>query len=72
QADRIRTPVIFFQGLRDAVVLPSQTEQMVAALDDNGVPVHCVTFADERHGFRQAAHLAQVLEEELAFYQAWL
>ena len=72
QAERIRTPVIFFQGLRDAVVLPSQTEQMVAALDDNGVPVHCVTFADERHGFRQAAHLAQVLEEELAFYQAWL
>ena len=45
---------------------------MVAALDDNGVPVHCVTFADERHGFRKAAHLAQVLEEELAFYQAWL
>ncbi|GAA6131703.1 alpha/beta hydrolase family protein [Halopseudomonas sabulinigri] len=72
QAERIRTPVIFFQGLRDAVVLPSQTEQMVAALDDNGVPVHSVTFADERHGFRQAAHLTQVLEEELAFYQAWL
>lgn len=72
QADHIRTPVIFFQGLRDAVVLPSQTEQMVAALDDNGVPVHSVTFAEERHGFRQAAHLAQVLEEELAFYQTWL
>lgn len=58
--------------MRDAVVLPSQAEQMLAALDDKGVPVHSVTFADERHGFRQAAHLQQVLEEELAFYQTWL
>lgn len=72
QAERIRTPVIFFQGLQDAVVLPEQTKQMVQALEDNGVPVQCVTFAEERHGFRRPDNLARVLEQELGFYRAWL
>ncbi|HUE93571.1 alpha/beta hydrolase family protein [Pseudomonas sp.] len=68
-AEKISVPVIFFQGGLDAVVLPAQTETMVAALRDRGVPVEYRLYADERHGFRQAAHLADALKAELAFYQ---
>lgn len=71
-ADKIRTPVIFFQGGRDAVVVPEQTESMVKALRDNGIEVEYHVYPEERHGFRQAANLADVMEKELAFYQRCL
>lgn len=68
QADRIRAPVIFFQGALDAVVVPSQTETMVEALRSRDLPVEYQLFAEERHGFRQAANLAEALRAEHAFY----
>lgn len=68
-AGKINVPVIFFQGGLDAVVLPTQTEAMVAALRGRGVAVEYRLYADERHGFRQAAHLADALTAELEFYQ---
>ncbi|MCY1352778.1 Prolyl oligopeptidase family protein [compost metagenome] len=71
-AGRIAAPTIFFQGGLDAVVVPAQTESMVAALRARGVPVEYHCYPDERHGFRQAAHLADALEREYAFYQALL
>ena len=67
-ADRIRAAVIFFQGLKDMVVLPEQTERMRAALRDSGVPVACLTFPEEGHGFRRAATVTTALSAELAFY----
>ncbi|WP_460429011.1 alpha/beta hydrolase family protein [Azotobacter armeniacus] len=67
-AGRIEAPVIFFQGGLDAVVVPQQTEAMVAALRAHGVPVEYHLYPDERHGFRQAAHLADALEREWRFY----
>jgi dipeptidyl aminopeptidase/acylaminoacyl peptidase len=72
QAERIKVPVIFFQGGLDAVVVPSQTEAMVAALRQRGVPVAYHLFADERHGLRQAANLAEALNAELTFYRQCL
>lgn len=69
QAERIKAPVIFFQGALDAVVVPSQTESMVEALRQRGLPVEYHLFAEERHGFRQAANLAEALRAEHAFYQ---
>src|SRR6185436_9762379 len=38
-AHRITCPVIFFQGLDDKVVLPAQSEAMVAALRARGILV---------------------------------
>jgi acetyl esterase/lipase len=64
----IRAPVLFFQGLKDKVVLPDQTERMLQALRQNGVPAACLTFAEEGHGFRRADSLRAVLSAELAFY----
>jgi dipeptidyl aminopeptidase/acylaminoacyl peptidase len=67
-ADRIRTPVILFQGLEDEVVPPSQAEEMAAALARNGVPHAYLPFAGEQHGFRRAETRIRCLEAELCFY----
>ncbi|BAY50820.1 putative peptidase [Thermostichus vulcanus NIES-2134] len=71
-ADCLTCPVIFFQGLKDVVVPPSQAEQMVAALQAKGIPVEYYTFAEEGHGFRQSSTIATALEAELKFYQRHL
>jgi dipeptidyl aminopeptidase/acylaminoacyl peptidase len=68
-ADRIRCPVIFFQGADDVVVPPEQTERMAAALQANGVPVEVHLFAEEGHGFRKATTQIQVLEATEAFFR---
>jgi len=67
--DRLRCPVIFFQGLEDRVVPPEQAEVMVRALETRGLPVAYLTFADEGHGFRQSANVSQAFAAELYFYR---
>jgi dipeptidyl aminopeptidase/acylaminoacyl peptidase len=68
-ADRIRRPVIFFQGLDDRVVPAGQANAMAAALRARGIRVEHVTFAGEGHGFRRAETIVRALEAELAFYR---
>ena len=67
-ADRIKCPVIFFQGLDDKVVPPDQSVSMVQALKDNHVPVAYIEFAGEGHGFRQAQNIRRSYEAELYFF----
>lgn len=67
-AHRIECPVIFFQGLEDRVVPPNQSETMVAALRERGVPVAYLAYEGEGHGFRQAANIKRTMEAELSFY----
>lgn len=67
-ADRISCPVIFFQGLEDKVVPPSQSELMVEALRKKGIPVAYIAFEGEQHGFRKAENIKRSLEAELYFY----
>ncbi|HET8814902.1 MAG TPA: S9 family peptidase [Solirubrobacterales bacterium] len=67
-ADRLRSPVILFQGLEDEVVPPNQAETMVAALKRNRVPHAYVPFEGEQHGFRRAETNIRCLEAELYFY----
>jgi dipeptidyl aminopeptidase/acylaminoacyl peptidase len=68
-ADGLNCPVIFLQGLEDKVVPPNQAEMMVKLLQDKGIKVAHVTFADEGHGFRKANNIIRALESELAFYR---
>ncbi len=67
-ADRMRSPVILFQGLDDAIVPPSQSEEMIEALRANGVPHAYLAFEGEQHGFRRTETIARCLEAELFFY----
>ena len=67
-ADRVKCPVIFFQGDEDRVVPPNQTEGMVNALEKSGIPVGYFLFAGEQHGFRKAENIKRRLDAELYFY----
>jgi dipeptidyl aminopeptidase/acylaminoacyl peptidase len=67
-AERLRSPVILFQGLEDEVVPPSQAEEMVAALRAGGVPHAYLAFEGEQHGFRRQETIVRCLEAELFFY----
>ena len=69
QVDQIEAPVIFFQGDRDPVVPPAQTDAMAAALRRRGVPVTVRHFANEGHGFRDGAVRLAVLEATEAFFR---
>ena len=66
--DRLRTPLIVFQGLEDKVVPPEQAEAIVAALRRNGVPHAYIAYRDEQHGFRRAENIQRTAEAELYFY----
>ena len=66
--DRLSCPLIFFQGLEDRVVPPSQTELMAAAVRAKGLPVALLLFPGEQHGFRRAETIVRCLEAELYFY----
>jgi dipeptidyl aminopeptidase/acylaminoacyl peptidase len=67
-ADRVKCPVIFFQGDEDRIVPPNQTEGMVDALRRSGIPVGYFLFAGEQHGFRKAENIKRALDAELYFY----
>lgn len=67
-ADRIDCPVIFFQGTEDRIVPPNQTERMRAALAERGVPVACLMFEGEGHGFRRAENIRAAITMEYAFF----
>ncbi|MGB3716084.1 MAG: prolyl oligopeptidase family serine peptidase, partial [Candidatus Promineifilaceae bacterium] len=66
--DKLSSPMILFQGLEDRIVLPNQSEMMVEALRNKGVPVAYLPFEGEQHGFRQAKNIKRALEAELFFY----
>jgi dipeptidyl aminopeptidase/acylaminoacyl peptidase len=66
--ERLRAPLILFQGLEDEIVPPNQAETMVAALSRNGVPHAYLAFEGEQHGFRKAETEIRCLEAELYFY----
>jgi dipeptidyl aminopeptidase/acylaminoacyl peptidase len=66
--ERMSCPVIFFQGLDDKVVPPAQSETMVTALRQRGIPVAYLPFEGEGHGFRRKESLQRALEAELSFY----
>jgi dipeptidyl aminopeptidase/acylaminoacyl peptidase len=66
--DRLKVPVIFFQGLEDKIVPPNQAEMMVEALRAKKLPVAYLTFEGEQHGFRQAANIKRSLDGEFYFY----
>jgi dipeptidyl aminopeptidase/acylaminoacyl peptidase len=67
-ADKLNCPMIFFQGLDDKVVPPAQSQAMVQALQQRGIPVAYVPFEGEGHGFRRMENIRRSLEAELYFY----
>jgi dipeptidyl aminopeptidase/acylaminoacyl peptidase len=50
-ADLIRKPLIVLQGANDPRVLKVESDEVVAAVKKNNVPVEYIVFPDEGHGF---------------------
>jgi dipeptidyl aminopeptidase/acylaminoacyl peptidase len=50
-ANLIRKPLIVLQGANDPRVLKVESDEIVAAVKKNGVPVEYIVFDDEGHGF---------------------
>ena len=51
RVDRIVRPLLIGQGANDVRVKPSESDQIVAAMKERGVPVTYVFYSDEGHGF---------------------
>ena len=68
-AANVSAPIIFFQGLDDPIVPPSQSEAFRDACIAKGLKYKYFEFAGESHGFRQASTITLCAEEELKFYQ---
>jgi len=66
--DRFDAPMIVLQGDEDAIVPQSQSEMIVKALKDKGIPVCYLLFEGEQHGFRKSENVIRALEAELAFF----
>ena len=54
--DLIRKPLIVLQGANDPRVIKAESDDIVAAVKKNGVPVEYVVFPDEGHGFSKRAN----------------
>jgi len=50
-ADKITRPLIVLQGANDPRVLQVESDEIVAAVKKNNVPVEYIVFPDEGHGF---------------------
>jgi dipeptidyl aminopeptidase/acylaminoacyl peptidase len=68
--ERLKCPVIFFQGTEDKIVPPNQSAAMYEALRSEGIATAYLLFEGEEHGFRQSANCIKQLEAELAFYNS--
>ena len=66
-ADKIRSPLMVLQGANDPRVLQVESDEMVAAVKRNGVPVEYLVFADEGHGFRKKENQEQAYQAILSF-----
>jgi dipeptidyl aminopeptidase/acylaminoacyl peptidase len=55
-AKNIRVPLLVVQGKNDPRVLQVESDEIVAAVKANGVPVEYVVFPDEGHGFTKRAN----------------
>ncbi len=52
-ASNVTKPLMVLQGANDPRVLQIESDEIVAAVKANGVPVNYVLFEDEGHGFRK-------------------
>ncbi len=70
--DKVKNPVMVLQGANDIRVLQAESDDMVAAVKANNVPVEYVIFPDEGHGFRKKENQIKGHGQILAFLDKYL
>jgi dipeptidyl aminopeptidase/acylaminoacyl peptidase len=71
-ASLIRKPLIVLQGANDPRVLKVESDEVVAAVKKNGVPVEYIVFADEGHGFTKKKNQIRGYSAVLKFLDTYL
>ena len=66
-AGNIRVPFLVVQGANDPRVLQVESDEIVAAVRANGVPVEYVLFPDEGHGFTKRENRIRASEAYVTF-----
>ncbi len=65
--DKVTKPLIVLQGSQDPRVLQVESDEIVAGVRKNGVPVEYVLFEDEGHGFVKKENQIKAYSEALKF-----
>lgn len=71
-ADKIKNPVMVLQGANDPRVLQIESDEMVAEMKKNNIPVEYVLFPDEGHGFRKKENEIKGYGQILTFLDEYL
>ncbi len=71
-AKEIRRPLMVIQGANDPRVIKPESDEIVAAVRNNNVPVEYLVFADEGHGFSKKRNQAEASARMLAFLDRYL
>ena len=71
-SDQIKKPLMVLQGANDPRVIKPESDDIVAAVKKNGVPVEYVVFADEGHGFLKKKNQIEGYRKILEFLDRYL
>ena len=71
-ADKIKRPLLVLQGANDPRVIKPESDDIVAAVKKNGVPVEYIVFADEGHGFTKKKNQIEGYGAILRFLDKYL
>jgi dipeptidyl aminopeptidase/acylaminoacyl peptidase len=71
-AKNIKVPLLVVQGANDPRVLQAESDEIVAAVRGNGVPVEYVLFPDEGHGFSKRENRIKASDAYVSFLNARL
>jgi acetyl esterase/lipase len=71
-AGDIRKPLLVAQGANDPRVPLSESDQMVAAVEANGVPVWYVVAKDEGHGYQKKSNADYLRTVSIIFLETYL
>jgi len=71
-ADKIRRPLLVLQGANDPRVIKPESDDIVAAVKKNGVPVEYIVFLDEGHGFTKKKNQIEGYGAILRFLDKYL
>ncbi|MGB5228731.1 MAG: alpha/beta fold hydrolase [Eudoraea sp.] len=70
--DKVTKPLIVLQGAQDPRVLQAESDEIVAGVRKNGVPVEYVLFEDEGHGFVKKENQIEAYSKVLEFLDVYL
>lgn len=70
--DKVTKPLLVLQGAQDPRVLQVESDEIVAGVRKNGVPVEYVLFEDEGHGFVKKENQIEASKKVIEFLDQYL